>query len=217
MSYAAFLFDLDGTLVDTADDLGYALNQVLSEQGRPQVGAEIYRPQASHGSLALLASGFGPDDWAKQDQNQLKQRFLDVYADNISRHSRCFDGVQELIRALDTQGVPWGIMTNKPGFLATPLVAGLASLRHCPALVCGDTLREAKPSPAPLLHTARLLGVEPNKCIYIGDAQRDIEAAHAAEMASALALWGYLDSDDDIASWNAQFEWLSPKEGIHYI
>ena len=217
IDYDAFIFDLDGTLLDTADDLGAALNSVLVAHNQPRVSARVYRPAASNGALALLEAGFGPHWHAHTQHDDLRQQLLTAYADNIATHSQCFTGIAQLLIALDQQQIKWGIMTNKPEFLTTPLVAAISELSDAQAIVCGDTLNVAKPSPLPLLHTAQLLDVEPNRCLYVGDAQRDIIAAKAANMHSATALWGYIPNEDEALSWQADFNWQSPIDAFNHI
>ncbi len=217
IDYEAFIFDLDGTLLDTADDLGAALNVVLNAHNMPLISEEIYRPVASNGAVALLEAGFGRLWQARHDQSALRQQLLDAYSANIATHSQCFNGIAQLLLALEQQQIKWGIMTNKPSFLTQPLVAQIAELKDAQAIVSGDTLNVAKPSPLPLLHTAELLNVAPERCLYIGDAQRDIEAAKAANMDSATALWGYIPSEADALSWNADFNWQTPIDGFNHI
>jgi phosphoglycolate phosphatase len=214
--YDAFLFDLDGTLLDTADDLGAALNTVLREQHINEVTSDVYRPVASNGAGALLEAGF-KDKWGKQPQALLIKRLVDIYAENIANHTVCFTGIAQLLMALDQKKIKWGIMTNKPGFLTDPLVAAIPALKNAHVVISGDTLAEAKPSPLPLLHCAKLMGVSPERCLYIGDAQRDIQAGKAAGMHTATALWGYVPSNDDVLSWKADFNWQSPIDGFNYI
>lgn len=216
IDFDAFIFDLDGTLVDTADDLGAALNKVLLGAKLAPVAAEIYRPAASNGANALLEVGFG-QQWQTAEQVTLRQQLLDYYAGDIATHSRCFAGIAQLLIALDKQQIKWGIMTNKPGFLTEPLVHAIPELTGAQAVVSGDTLDEAKPSPKPLLHTAALLGVDPKRCLYIGDAERDIVAAKAANMHSATALWGYIPSIDEAKAWQADFNWQTPIDGFSHI
>lgn len=217
ISYDAFIFDLDGTLLDTADDLGAALNSVLVDHDQPQVSADIYRPAASNGAMALLEAGFGQQWHAHPKQGDLRQQLLNAYANNIATHSHCFSGIASLLIALEQKNIKWGIMTNKPSFLTTPLVSAITELKGAQAVVSGDTLAVAKPSPLPLLHTANLLGVEPTRCLYIGDAQRDIVAAKAANMHSATALWGYIPSVADAIGWQADFNWYSPIDAFNHI
>ena len=216
VEYDAFLFDLDGTLLDTADDLGAALNKVLRGQNIVEVTSDVYRPAASNGAAALLEAGF-KDKWVEQAQAQLIKQLIDEYAKNIATHTTCFAGVEPLLIALDQKKIKWGIMTNKPGFLTDPLVAAIPALKNAQVIISGDTLKEAKPSPLPLLHCAKLIGIKPNRCLYIGDAQRDIQAGKAAGMHTASALWGYVPSLNEVLSWEADFNWQSPIDGFNHI
>ncbi|MDQ2044975.1 HAD-IA family hydrolase [Pseudoalteromonas sp. 20-92] len=216
IEYDAFLFDLDGTLLDTADDLGAALNAVLISNKIEPVSSDIYRPAASNGAGALLEAGFKAL-WDKQPQSELIKQLVDEYAANIANHTRCFSGVESLLIALDQKKIKWGIMTNKSGFLTDPLVAAIPALKNASIVISGDTLAEAKPSPLPLLHCAKLMQVQPKRCLYIGDAQRDIQAGKAAGMHTATALWGYIPSEDEALSWKANLNWLSPIDGFNHI
>ncbi|MBH0069896.1 HAD-IA family hydrolase [Pseudoalteromonas sp. NZS100] len=216
IEYDAFLFDLDGTLLDTADDLGAALNAVLINNKIEPVSSDVYRPAASHGAGALLEAGF-KELWDTQPQSELIKQLVGEYAANIANHTHCFSGVESLLIALDQKKIKWGIMTNKPGFLTDPLVAAIPALKNASVVISGDTLAEAKPSPLPLLHCAQLMGVQPKRCLYIGDAQRDIQAGKAAGMRTATALWGYIPSIDEANSWNADFNWQSPIDGFNHI
>jgi len=216
IEYDAFLFDLDGTLLDTADDLGAALNTVLRSQQLDTVSREIYRAAASNGAAALLAVGF-KDKWVEQPQAQLVKQLIDAYAANIAKHTTCFAGIEPLLIELERKNIKWGIMTNKPGFLTDPLVAAIPALKNACVVISGDTLAEAKPSPLPLLHCAKLMGVAPNRCLYIGDALRDIQAGKAAGMHTATALWGYVPNLTEVLSWQADFNWQSPIEGFNHI
>ncbi|MGO2075001.1 MAG: HAD family hydrolase [Pseudoalteromonas sp.] len=216
IDYDAFIFDLDGTLLDTADDLGTALNEVLKSVKIAPVSAEQYRPVASNGANALLELGFAAQ-WPDMDQQALRQQLLEHYAASIAVHSRCFSGIAPLLIALEQQQIKWGIMTNKPGFLTEPLVNTFKELANVQAIVSGDTLNIAKPSALPLLYTAELLNVDPTRCLYIGDAERDIVAAKAANMHSATALWGYIPSIDEALSWQADFNWQTPIDGLNHI
>ncbi|MEM5509084.1 HAD-IA family hydrolase [Pseudoalteromonas sp. AS71] len=216
IEYDAFLFDLDGTLLDTADDLGAALNAVLISNEIEPVNSDVYRPAASNGAGALLEAGF-KELWDKQHQSELIKQLVNEYAANIAKHTHCFSGVESLLIALDQKKIKWGIMTNKPGFLTDPLVAAIPALKNASVVISGDTLTEAKPSPLPLLHCAKLMQVEPKRCLYIGDAQRDIQAGKAAGMHTATALWGYIPSKDEAIAWEANFNWLSPIDGFNHI
>lgn len=216
IEYQALLFDLDGTLLDTADDLGAALNTVLRNHQYPEVGSDIYRPAASNGAAALLAAGFKAS-WAQQPQTQLLDEIVTQYSANIATHTRCFLGIEQLLIALDNKGIPWGIMTNKPGFLTDPLVKAIPALKNARIVVSGDTLAQSKPSPLPLLHCAEKMNVAPSHCLYVGDAQRDIQAGKAANMHTATALWGYVPSVNEALAWNADFNWHSPIDAFNHI
>lgn len=204
----AVLFDLDGTLVDTAPDLAYALNQLLLSQGKAELPFDQIRPVASHGARGLIGLGFGitPDHG---DYPRLVERFLAIYQLNLSRHSRLFPGMDAVLDQLEQQGIAWGIVTNKPTFLTEPLLSQLGLQARCRVLVCGDTLPERKPHPAPLLLAAQRLNQQPEHCLYIGDAERDIEAGRLAGMATAVALYGYLSDDDQPEHWQAQHQLAS--------
>jgi N-acetyl-D-muramate 6-phosphate phosphatase len=195
------LFDLDGTLLDTALDLGGALNDLLAEEGCPPLPATTIRPFASHGSGALVQLGFGLDAGARFDA--LRQRFLELYAARVARETRLFPGGERLLATLEGAGLKWGIVTNKPAFLTDPLLAALGLGMRAACVVSGDTLPQKKPHPAPLLHAAALAGLPPAACVYLGDAERDVQAARAAGMTSLVALFGYLGAEDDPQEWGA--------------
>lgn len=199
---AALIFDLDGTLLDTADDLGGALNQVLQSHGHAQVPAASYRPIASHGANALLKLGW-PHPLEEKQLLTLRSELLDAYAANICQHTRTFDGVSALLDWCEQQKVPWGIVTNKPIDLTNKLLPHLPELDACGVVYGGDSFSYKKPDPRPLLHAAEALKVEPSACWYIGDAERDIQAANAANMLSVCANWGYIEKGEDTQAWKA--------------
>ena len=199
---AAVLFDLDGTLVDTADDLGAALNHVLTVHGLPTCSATQYRPVASHGAKGLLELGFGTR-LAAYDFALLRQQFLSYYASHLCVHSRIFLGGAELIAALDQRGIRWGIVTNKPYKLAAAMLRQLPELASCALLLGGDSLAQRKPDPTPLWVASHTLKVAAADCWYLGDAQRDIDAGNRAGMTTMLAGFGYLASTDQPQYWHA--------------
>jgi phosphoglycolate phosphatase len=201
-SIRTVLFDLDGTLADTAPDLAFALNAVLQEQGRPPLPYENIRPVVSHGGIALIKHGFGIDETASEFQ-PLRQRLLDIYRDNIARETRLFDGMESLLEELEQRGLNWGVVTNKPGWLTEPLLEQLGILERAAAIVSGDTLPERKPHPAPMLLACEQSGSEAAQCLYVGDAERDIEAGRNAGMATLVALFGYLGENDHPETWQA--------------
>jgi len=215
------LFDLDGTLLDTAPDLAGALNMVLAEQGRPALPFERIRPVVSHGGIALIELGFG---LARQDPAfaALRQRLLAIYRANLAVRTRPFPGMSELLAAIESRHMNWGVVTNKPGWLTEPLLQALGLFERAACVVSGDTLPERKPHPAPMLHACRLAGSEPAQCVYVGDAQRDIEAGRSAGMHTLVALFGYIEADEDYRKWQADaavdspagiLDWLGPTSG----
>lgn len=212
----AVLFDLDGTFADTAADLGAALNHVLSLHGRPPLPLEVSRLQASHGSAGLLGLGFGitPDD---QRFAGLRDAFLAHYTAHICEHTTLFAGMQELVDAIEQLGLPWGIVTNKPQRFTQPLMQALGYAERAACLVSGDTCAHAKPHPMPLLHAAQLMGVAPQRCLYLGDDRRDMEAANAARMRGIIALYGYIDPQAALETWDAEARVQTPLELLRYI
>lgn len=210
------LFDLDGTLVDTAPDLGFALNSLLEQEGKAPLDHALIRPVASNGSAGLLGLGFGI---SKEDPAYpaLQQRFLTLYADNLSRESALFLGMQQVIDTLTAQHIRWGVVTNKPAFLTDPLMQQLQLTEKAGCIVSGDTTPFSKPNPAPLFLACELLDAEPVDCLYIGDAQRDIEAAKNASMQSIVALYGYITEQDDPHSWQADCTINHPLEILEWI
>jgi phosphoglycolate phosphatase len=196
------LFDLDGTLLDTAPDLAAALNTVLAENHRAPLPFEYIRPVVSHGGMALIHRGFGlePADPAIEP---LRQRLLEVYRANISTYTRPFPGMPEVLDTLETRGLNWGVVTNKPGWLTEPLLSDLGLLQRAACVVSGDTLAQRKPDPAPMLHACALTGSEPQDCVYLGDAQRDVEAGINAGMHTLVALFGYFQDNDRPHEWQA--------------
>jgi phosphoglycolate phosphatase len=212
----AVLFDLDGTLVDTAPDLGYALNLQRAQHGLPPLADEIIRPQASHGARGLLGVGFDlqPDDLPFA---RMREEFLQLYADNICRHSRPFPGILDLLAELDARGLKWGVVTNKPARFTEPLMSILDLAERAACIVSGDTCPQPKPHPAPMLAAAELCGAAPAQCLYLGDAERDIQAARAAAMPALVAAWGYLDSADQPHTWGAHAQIHHPLETLDYL
>ncbi|EIJ43187.1 2-phosphoglycolate phosphatase [Beggiatoa alba B18LD] len=196
------LFDLDGTLVDTAPDLVFALNTVLQEQGQNPLPYESVRPLVSRGARALIHYGFqlSPEDPTFEP---LRQRFLQIYANNLDTHSRLFAGVAEVLDTLERWGILWGIVTNKPHFLTVPLLERLKLYHRAQAVVSGDTLAVKKPHPAPLLHACQQMDMPPQTCIYVGDAETDIQAGQQAKMRTLVAAYGYIQADENPHTWGA--------------
>ena len=196
------LFDLDGTLADTAPDLAYALNEVLREQGREALPFEQIRPVVSHGGIALIKLGFGIDESAAEF-SALRQRLLAIYREHIVRDTRLFDGMQSVLDTIEGRGLNWGVVTNKPAWLTEPLMEGLSLKQRAATIVSGDTLNERKPHPAPMLLACEQAGSTAEQCLYVGDAQRDIEAGRNAGMRTLIALFGYIGNSDQPETWQA--------------
>ena len=213
---SAILFDLDGTLLDTAKDLGNALNQVLRSKNQPECSFSSYRNIASDGAKGLLELGFG-DELKEFDFAELRQQFLDFYQQNICVDTTLFSGVQYLLENLNQAKIPWGIVTNKPGWLTDLLLPNFAIFKHSQIVISCDTLPQRKPHPLPLIHAAKHLNVDPTFTWYVGDAERDIEAANAAKMYSVLARYGYIDPQHPTATWKADLEIVNAESLLEHI
>ncbi len=198
----AVLFDLDGTLADSAGDLAGALNCVRADAGLPPMPVDAVRPHASSGARGMLQAGMGilPDD---PRYASLREAFLDYYEARLARTTHLFDGVDMLLDHLTRNGFRWGIVTNKQTRFTGPVTAALGLTERAGVIVSGDTTPHAKPHPAPLLHAAAILQCAPAQCVYVGDDLRDIEAGVAAGMATLAAAYGYVGPDGDYANWPA--------------
>jgi 2-phosphoglycolate phosphatase len=205
------LFDLDGTLVDSAVDLLNALNRVVVDAGRAALPLAAIRPVVSKGARAMLAVAF-PDEAADARERRIAP-FLAYYADAVAHHSTPFAGIEAVLAAIEGQGARWGIVTNKPLYLARGVVDSMGWRERCAVLVGGDSLPRRKPDPDPLLLACDTLGIAPHEGVYVGDDERDILAARAAGMASVAALWGYREAHEDPAAWNADRTVAGP-EGL---
>lgn len=205
----AVLFDLDGTLVDSAPDLLAAMQRLQVEQGEAPVDAARISAVVSKGGRAMLRRAFTGADEARIES--LLPRFLDLYSTTIATHTRTYAGVDAALVALEARGVHWGVVTNKPGWLARALLAALGLDGRCAALVCGDCLAQKKPDPAPILHACTLAGVAAARSVYVGDDARDIEAGRRAGTMTVAAGWGYLDGEDP-RDWHADAIADSPHE-----
>ena len=212
----AVFFDLDGTLADTAPDLGAALNTLLGEHGREPLPFPLIRPVVSHGGNALLRLGF---DVAESDPEfpDLRDRFLDIYQRHLHLDSHLFPGMAEVLTLIEKSHRVWGIVTNKPEWLTRPLMTRLGLETRAACMVSGDTVTPRKPHPAPLLHACRMTGIEPGTAIYIGDAERDITAGRAAGMRTLIALYGYLSTSDRPDTWQADGTVKAPGEIMDWI
>lgn len=215
----AILFDLDGTLLDTAADLGFALNLMRLTRSLPALSDELTRPLASHGSHGLLSLGFA-DTYPTADevtQAAYKDEFLALYAEHVCVNTDWFEGMQETLETLHALGIATGIVTNKPSRFTNPIVAKFPVLAQMQAVVSGDTLPIAKPDPAPILLAAEQLKVSPEHCWYVGDAERDIIAGRAAGMKTFLAEWGYIGQNDAPDTWKADVHLAKPEHILSYL
>jgi phosphoglycolate phosphatase len=212
----AVLFDLDGTLADTAPDLTRALNHVRAAHGLEPMPVEITRSYTSSGARDLLKIGFGmsPGDARYED---LKLQFLNFYAAEICVDTRLFDGMNELLGQLDREQVRWGVVTNKAERFTFPLLQGLRLDQRAACVVGGDTTPKLKPHPEPLLHAAAALNLSPSDCLYVGDDLRDVQAARAAGMRVLAANYGYLGDGGAIESWQADAIIEHPREVLDYL
>lgn len=210
------LFDLDGTFADTAPDLAHALNRTLQTNGRMAMGLEEIRPQVSHGGAALIRLGFGIEQ-EHPEFEIYRQQLLDHYRQNLSRYTTLFPGTEELLHQLEQLGILWGIVTNKPAWLTDPLVAQLGIAERAACVISGDTTEHRKPHPLPILHACRMLEIDPEESLYIGDAQRDIEAGIRAGATTLTAMFGYLKKDDRPEQWGADGAIEHPLEVLDWI
>jgi phosphoglycolate phosphatase len=198
----AVFFDLDGTLADTAPDLGGALNELLLELGRAPLDMSVLRPHVSAGTRGMLGVGFDlkPDEAGYSD---LAKRFLELYAARLCEGTHLFGGMQELLGALENQGIVWGVVTNKPARFTEPLMVCLDLAERAVAIVSGDSVPNPKPAPDALLLACDAAGVPPRLTLYVGDDLRDIQAARAAGMGAVAAAWGYLGDGLPVETWGA--------------
>ena len=208
--YKGILFDLDGTLLDTANDLGAALNYILARHKLPKINKEEFRPLASDGAKGLIELGFS-EQLDQFNYDDLRAEFLRFYQQNIAIHSCVYPGITRLIATLNEADIPWGIVTNKPIGLTLELLAKFPLFAKSHSIIGGDSLPQRKPHPAPLLHACKQLNIAPVECLFVGDAPRDIEAGNAANMDTVIAKWGYIKNVEQCNLWQANFIASSPK------
>lgn len=209
------LFDLDGTLADTAPDLGYAVNCMRADRGLPPLPVAATRPVTSLGARGLLNAGFGigPDHL---DYGAMREEFLRLYESNICRETRLFPGIPTLLEALTQRRLRWGIVTNKAERLARLLIGKLEMASPPACIIGGDSTPHFKPHPAPLLAACEILQESASACLYVGDDLRDIEAGRAAGMRTAAARWGYLNGGQP-ESWNADWMLKNPQDLLRIL
>jgi phosphoglycolate phosphatase len=196
------LFDLDGTLIDSAPDLAGAANRLRADHGLAPLPLASLRPMVGSGARGMVGVAFGVGPGEPRFE-PLRDAFLAHYESGLLQLTRPFDGVDAMLSALEAAGIPWGIVTNKATRFAVPIVEGLGLARRAAVLVCGDTTPNAKPHPQPLWHAAQAMGLAPDSVAYVGDDLRDAQAARAAGMPMAVATWGYLGLGEPVQDWGA--------------
>ncbi len=212
----AVLFDLDGTLADTALDLAYALNEQRRRHGLEPLPHETIRPQASHGTVGLLNVGF---DVTSKSPNfaALRAEYLELYTQHICDRTVLFPGMAEVLDELEARKLRWGVVTNKPARFTLPLLKALNLEHRAASIISGDSTPNSKPHPEPLLTAAAQVRVKPNACLYVGDAERDVEAAVAAGMKALIANYGYLDAHDQPDTWGAYARIDTPADILGFL
>ncbi len=210
------LFDLDGTLADTAPDLAITLNLLLQEKNRPPMAYEQIRPVVSNGAMALVKLGFG--DLQDEDETEtLRQRLLEIYSQNLCQGTQLFPGMAELLASIEHQGLYWGVITNKPARFTEPLLAALGIATRAACIISGDSARRRKPHPEPMIMACEQIGVVPAACVYIGDAQRDIAAGLGVGMKTLVAQFGYISANDNPDDWQAHAIIDSPQAIMRWV
>lgn len=215
-SISAVLFDLDGTLLDTVPDLVYALNQIRLAESLPEIAVSEIRPIANLGSKAMVKTAFGIEETDPRFP-AMRENFLNLYEKHLADSTQFFPNVENVLAHLESNHIPWGIVTNKLTRHALPLLKAL-QLDHRPAcVICGDTLTTFKPDPGPIRYACELLNKLPGDCIYVGDAATDVTASKAAGLKSVVALYGYIHASEDPYSWKADAYIQDPIELIEWI
>ncbi len=212
----AVLFDLDGTLIDSAPDLGAAADKMRVDRGMPSLPAELYRPLAGAGARGMLEVAFGATP-EHPDYHAMREEFFVNYEQRMTVLTYAFDGVPELLAAIEAQNWHWGVVTNKAKRFTEPLTSAMPLFAKAKTIVSGDTTPHAKPHPEPLFEAARRLQVDPARCVYVGDDKRDIVAGLAAGMATVAATYGYLGKKTDVQSWGAHAHINSPAELLQLL
>jgi phosphoglycolate phosphatase len=206
----AVLFDLDGTLLDTAPDMVSALNVLCAEGNRPLIEYELARAHVSNGAAGLLRLMLA--DYDVERHRDLHRRYLEIYAGRLHHETRLFPTMAELLGGLEASRIPWGVVTNKPRYLTEPLLDRMLLLDRAAAVISGDSLPERKPHPRPVLYALETIGARPAASVYIGDASRDIQAGRAAGTVTIAARYGYIEPGQDPESWGADHVVRHPAE-----
>jgi len=215
-SISAVLFDVDGTLIDTAPDFVFAVNKARSNRNKEPLAFELIRPAVSHGLAGLIQTCFGLSN-TDYGYNGLFEELLELYSAHNGRYSQLFPGMQDVIQHLEGHAMPWGVVTNKMSRLAKSLMRAMSLAERTNCIVGGDTVSRAKPHPDPLIHACKLIDRKPEECLYVGDAERDIVAGRAAGMITAVALFGYIGEKDDPHSWGADILLHSPDDLLCWL
>ncbi len=215
-AFSAVLFDLDGTLIDSAPDLAAAAERMRRRRGLTPLTMEMYRPWAGAGARGMLHVGFGlsPED---QHYMALREEFFEEYERGLLDQTSPFDGIPELIGRLVSAGIPWGVVTNKAERFTHPLLAGIPLFATAGTVVCGDTTPHAKPHPEPLFEAARRVGVAPERCVYVGDDERDVVAGNAAGMTTLVANYGYLGAHKRPHEWGGDAIAETPEQVLNWL
>jgi len=212
---AAVLLDLDGTLLDTAPDMARALNALRAEQQLEPLAFERIRSQVSNGATAVVRLGFPQAETVQFEA--LRARFLDLYRADLVVDTRLFPGFDEVLGLFAAHRIPWGIVTNKPRWLTEPLLRQIGLYDRAACVLSGDSLPLRKPDPLPLLTAARTLGIEPARCLYLGDALRDMQAARSAGMVALGAAFGYIGAAEEVADWPVTAWIAAPLELLGWV
>ena len=210
------LFDLDGTLIDSAPDLAAAANTMRAARDMPPLPLTALRPMVGSGARGMIGAAFGVAP-GEASYEAMREEFLSCYQDALLAQTAVFDAMVPVLERLDIAGLRWGIVTNKAERFTRPVVEGLLLHARAAVVVCGDTTPHSKPHPAPLLEAARRARVEAHDCVYIGDDHRDIQAGHAAGMATLAAAWGYLGLGQPIEAWGAHAILPDPAALLHWL
>jgi len=213
MPIEAVLFDLDGTLLDTARDLAKALNMLLVREDKVELPYEVIRKVVSNGGNAMVSLGFNTTI-GEPEHTRLYRELLDIYGKDVASHTRPFPGIEKLLAHIAALGLPWGVVTNKPRTYSEPLLNIINLEPSCSALVCPDDVSNRKPHPEPMYLACKTLNCHPQRTVYVGDHKRDIEAGRNAGMPTVAALYGYIEDDEDTNSWQADYTIQQPEDLI---
>jgi len=210
------LFDLDGTLIDTAPDMAAALDILCDEEQQPRLPYAEVRPVVSNGSIALVTLAFG-ENLDSTTLDRLKNRYLEIYQDHLAIYSRLFDEMDDLLLQLEENNIQWGVVTNKPGWLTEPLMQTLGLDKRAACIVSSDSTKNRKPHPEPMYYACKLTNAQPEQCLYVGDARRDIEAGRNAGMKTIIAEYGYINDSEKTEDWQADHSIQTPSQLLDYL